>query len=115
VIGSIATQPTDAGNNIPEAVSSVTLHSRDAPVTGRGAILEINARAQPMRIEYTIECRCKTSHVRRRSGCDDWKSDWGKRGKGCVAAVSGARAISGYDPEMVSGAGSQAANTRTDI
>ena len=32
-----------------------------------------------------------------------------------VAAVSGARAISGYDPEMVSGAGSQAANIRTDI
>ena len=55
------------------------------------------------------------SHIRRRFGCDDWKSGWGKRGKGFVAAVSGARAISGYDPEMVSGAGSQAANMRTNI
>ena len=29
----------------------VTLHSRGAPVIGRGATLEINARGQPMRIE----------------------------------------------------------------
>ena len=87
MISSIPSQATDVGSNIPEGVSSVTLHSRGASVIGRGAILEINARGQPMRIEQTIKCRRKSSHIRRRFGCDDWKSDWGQRGKGCVAAV----------------------------
>ena len=51
MISSIPSQATDVGSNIPEGVSSVTLHSRGAPVIGRGATLEINARGQPMRIE----------------------------------------------------------------
>ena len=44
MISSIPSQANDVGSNISEGVSSVTLHSRGAPVTGRGAILEMNAR-----------------------------------------------------------------------
>ena len=51
MISSIASQATDVGSNISIRVSSVTLHRRVVPVIGRGAILEINARGQPMRIE----------------------------------------------------------------
>ena len=51
MISSVPSQATDVGSNIPEGVSSLTLHSRGAPVIGRGATLEINARGQPMRIE----------------------------------------------------------------
>ena len=51
MISSITGQATDVGSNIPEGVSSLTLHSRGAPVIGCGAPLEINARGQPMRIE----------------------------------------------------------------
>jgi hypothetical protein len=51
MISSIRGQASDVGSNIPEGVSSLTLHSRGALVIGRGAILEINARHQPMRIE----------------------------------------------------------------
>ena len=51
MISSIPGQATDVGSNIPEGVSSLTLHSRGAPVIGRDATLEINARGQPMRIE----------------------------------------------------------------
>jgi hypothetical protein len=51
MVSSIASQATDVGSNIPEGVSSLTLHSRGAPVIGRGAILEINACDQPIRIE----------------------------------------------------------------
>jgi hypothetical protein len=51
MVSGIASQATDVGSNIPEGVSSVTLYSRGAPVIGRGAVLEINARGQPMRIK----------------------------------------------------------------
>ena len=51
MISGVPSQATDVGSNIPEGVSSLTLHSRGAPVIGRGATLEINARGQPMRIE----------------------------------------------------------------
>src|SRR5438552_3923626 len=51
MISSIPSQATDVGSNIPEGVSSLTRHSRVVPVIGGGAILEINARGQPMRIE----------------------------------------------------------------
>ena len=54
MISSIASQATDVGSNIPEGVSSLTLHSRGASVIGRGAILEINARGQSMRIELSL-------------------------------------------------------------
>ena len=48
MISSIPSQANDVGSNIPEGVSTMTLHNRGAPVTGRGAVLEINARDQPM-------------------------------------------------------------------
>src|SRR4029077_20319174 len=51
MIRSLPSQVTDVGSNIPEGVSSVTLHRRGAPVIGRGSILEMNARGYPMRIE----------------------------------------------------------------
>jgi hypothetical protein len=51
MISSIPSQATDVGSNVPEGVSVVTLHSRVAPVIGRVAVLEINARGQPMWIE----------------------------------------------------------------
>ena len=61
-----------------------------------------------------MKCRRKSSHIRRRVGCDDWKAGRGKRGKGPVAAISGAGAIGGHDSEMVPGAGSQATDVRTN-
>ena len=51
MISSIPSQANDVGINIPVRVSGLTLHSRGAPVIGRDATLEINARGQPMRIE----------------------------------------------------------------
>ena len=54
----------------------------------------------------------------RNRGCgitrNDWKSGCGKRGKGPVGAVPCARATGGYDSEMVSSPGSQAADERTN-
>ena len=61
-----------------------------------------------------MECRRRSSHIRRRVGCDDWRPGRGKRGKGPVAAVPGAGAIAGYDSEMIRGAGTQPTDVRTN-
>ncbi len=54
----------------------------------------------------------------RNRGCgitrNDRKAGGAKRGKGPVATVPGAGSIGGYDSEMVSGAGSQATDVRTN-
>ena len=52
-----------------------------------------------------MECCRRSSHIRRRLGCDHWRPGRGKRGKGLVAAVPGTGAIAGYDSEMNRGAG----------
>ena len=47
----------------------------------------------------------------RNGGCgisrDDWKADGAKCGKSPVSPIPGACGVTGYCPEMVSGAGSQ--------
>jgi len=51
MISSMGGQAADVGSNIPVRIASLTLHGRGVAVTGRRAILEINACGQPMRIE----------------------------------------------------------------
>jgi hypothetical protein len=51
MISSVRTQAANVGTNVPEGVSGLTLHRRGVSVTGRGAILEIDTRGQPMWVE----------------------------------------------------------------
>ena len=51
MVGGVRSQPRNVGSDIPERVSSLSLHGRGVPVIGRCAILETNGGGQPMRIQ----------------------------------------------------------------
>jgi hypothetical protein len=51
MVSSVRSQATSVSSNGPVSVPSLTLYRRGEPVAGRGAILEINRRGQPMWIE----------------------------------------------------------------
>lgn len=46
---------------------------------------------------------------------NDWPTSGAKCSKGSVATVSGTSAVTRYDPEMISGAGSQATDIGSNI
>ena len=115
MVGSVHSQSADVRSNVAVRVPSLSHHSRGVPVISRRTILEINGRGQRMRIQYAIECRSRSSYIRSRMGRNDWRPGRGKGGKSPVAAIAGAVAIGGYDPEMVSGVRRQTADIRSDV
>ena len=54
-------------------------------------------------------------YIRSRIGRNKRRPGRGKGGKSPVAAIAGAVAIGGYDPEMVSGVCRQTADVRIDV
>src|SRR5712664_2973553 len=93
----------------------MTLYRSGVPVAGHCAVLEIDSRGQPMRIECAVECRRRNSHIGRRVGRNDGGAGRVKRSKCPVAAEPGAGTVGGYDSEMVRGARTQATDVRSDI
>ena len=57
MISCARSQATDARANVQVCVPTATLRSGREAVARRGAVLEVNARGQPVRIEQAIE-RC---------------------------------------------------------
>lgn len=57
MIGSMRSQGANVGSNIPVGVPSLSLVSRGMPITSRGAPLETNSCAQPMRVQGAMENR----------------------------------------------------------
>jgi len=51
MISRVRSQAADVGSNVQVGVPTATLWGGGKSVAGRGAVLEVNSRGQPMRIE----------------------------------------------------------------
>src|SRR5438874_1674732 len=103
MIGSASAQPGDVGTGILIGVPAKALIGCGRTITGSSAVLEVNACAQAMGINCSIECGRRACYEGCRIGDNDRRSCSGKRGKRPIHTTSGTAAVGGHDPEMKRG------------
>ena len=104
MIGRGSAQAADIRTGVLIGVPTKALIGCGQPVTCSSAVLEVNACGQAMGINCSVQCGQRTCHVRRGVRTDHWRPSCAQRGKGPIRAVSGAGAVRGHNPEMISGA-----------
>ena len=97
-------QPGDVRADILVRVPSLALGGTCVPVGGGRTILEINSRAESVRIDFAIECRCISCDICRWVRYYHRRPGGAQRGKGSIAAVPGTTAVGRNYPEMIRGA-----------
>jgi hypothetical protein len=112
MVGPVRAQAAYSGRDVLRCVASLGLVGSYGTVIGRSSILETHSSAQSVRINRAVECGCMTRHVRCRIGRNGRRSHGGKSP---VAAVPGATAVGGHDPEMICGVRAQATDVRRDV